>query len=151
MIKPELQKEIIEYGSNLHVSQRGLFIKASSYPRWKKIWLQWLIFEGQDISDLSTVEELLNLTSVREDSKKVLQDEDAFKDWENKNIVLAFLLFLKTLILAPFVSLAYSPYSVDIIKQKLTWGSTPLSLLIEAQLLGVLIDQKGVSQDAKPN
>lgn len=125
MIKPELQKQILAYGNNLHPSQRGLFFKGMRYPVWKK-QLFLLMFLG-DCSSANTIDELIERLGWREEDKP-------------RNLLIDFLVFSLKAILTPFVLLVSSPFYLDLIRAKATWHSIPSELLLEALSLGVMVD-----------
>lgn len=125
MINAELQKEILAYGSNLHPSQRGLFLKARKYPRWKK--KLFLLLFVEDCSGVNTMEELLERVAYKEDSGP-------------ENPLLRVLLFPFALIQSFLVLSLATLFTADLLKQKTTWYSVPMERQIEALSLAAMID-----------
>jgi hypothetical protein len=129
MISSNLQEKIREYAESLHASQRGAFIAASQYPRWKKRLFLFLITRGQGVKSCETLEQLIEIFNLEEAESS-----------EATTILSDLREFLLLPISIPLITLAISPFLADIFKRKLTWESTSSSKIFEAMALGVLLD-----------
>jgi hypothetical protein len=127
MISSDLQEKIREYGESLHVSQRGAFISASQYPKWKKKLFVFLLTKGKGVKSCETFKELLAVVNKENFSKQagLLSDLREF-------------LFLPISI--PLVTLLMAPFFAEIVKRHVTWQSVPVEKIMAAIALGALLD-----------
>jgi hypothetical protein len=132
MISENLQQEILAYGQNLHVSQRGLFFKARNYSQWRKRLI--LFFAKENFSECLNLEDVLSVMYSRKNGKP---REDSIGDGSFR----AFLVNIFIVIFSPLLLVPAYPFLEDVLRTKLTWDSVPASLLIEAILLGCLVDE----------
>jgi hypothetical protein len=127
MISSNLQEKIREYGESLHVSQRGAFISASQYPKWKKKLFIFLLTKGKGVRRCETLQELLDAVHKVDSSTQSSISKNLKK-----------LLFAPISI--PLISIFVAPFLADLIKRQITWQSTPMKEIIAATALGALLD-----------
>jgi hypothetical protein len=128
MISSNLQEKIREYCESLHVSQRGAFITASQYSRWKKRLFLFLVIRKKGLSSIETLEQLLDFLDV--ENKKTLKEKSILSDLKK---------FIRLLFVAPLKMLLFAPFLPELTQRSLTWQSTPIIKILEATCLGVLI------------